>query len=242
MNVRIPVCMDLDMSSRFPGLYFGVYRSSINSLSAVKKYLKLLPSYPYVDLKAVMGYEAQIAGLGNNFKGQNIKNAVIRMMQNSSVREISARRIAAVKLVQEAVGALDFVNGGGTGSMEITRKEKEVTEIAVGSGFYTPTLFDNYGKFRHQASAGYAIEIVRRPAANVFTCLGGVYVASGPVGADKIPTPYLPAGCEYSPNEMAGEVQTPLVYKGKEDLQIGDPIFMRHSKAGELCEIGRAHV
>jgi D-serine deaminase-like pyridoxal phosphate-dependent protein len=35
---------------------------------------------------------------------------------------------------------------------------------------------------------------------------------------------------------MAGEVQTPIHYTGAEQLALGDPILMRHSKAGELCE------
>lgn len=236
LNVQIPICLDLDMSSHFTGLYFGVHRSSLTDLNSVEKYLKLLPSYPFATLKAVMGYEAQIAGLGNNFKGQMLKNAVIKLLQNRSIREISKRRAAVVDLVKKTVGELDFVNGGGTGSMETTRTEDCVTEIAVGSGFFTPTLFDNYGGFKHYPSAGYAIEIVRQPMPNTFTCLGGGYVASGAMGADKLPTPFLPEGAALFANEMAGEVQTPILYKGTENLKIGDPIFMRHSKAGELCE------
>jgi D-serine deaminase-like pyridoxal phosphate-dependent protein len=37
-------------------------------------------------------------------------------------------------------------------------------------------------------------------------------------------------------NEGAGEVQTPVKYSGTEKINIGDPLFFRHSKAGELCE------
>ncbi len=236
LEVKIPICMDLDMSSNFPGLYFGVYRSSLNSFFKVKKFLKSLSLYPYADLKGVMGYEAQIAGLGNNVYGQKIKNSIINMLQTTSVIEIVARRKLVVNLVKEYVDSLDFVNGGGTGSIEMTREESQITEIAVGSAFYNPTLFDHYSKFKHCPAAGYAIEIVRNPKPNVYTCLGGGYVASGPMGADKLPTLYLPKGCKLFPNEMAGEVQTPLYYKGKESLKIGDPVFLRHSKAGELCE------
>jgi len=236
-EVCIPVCMDLDMSSYFPGImYFGVYRSSINAMAKVKEYVRRLSDYPHLKLSGIMGYEAQIAGLGNNFKGQWLKNALIRLLQGRSVSEISARRTAVVDYVNKQVGELDFVNGGGTGSMEITRKEEGITEIAVGSGFYSPTLFDVYGKFRHKPAAGYAVEVVRQPADNVYTCLGGGYVASGVAGEDKIPTPYLPQGCSYHSNEMAGEVQTPLFYNGNEPIELGDPILFRHSKAGELCE------
>ncbi|MCH2021008.1 MAG: amino acid deaminase/aldolase [Saprospiraceae bacterium] len=236
LKVKIPICMDLDMSSNFPGLYFGVHRSSLNSFFKVKKFLKSLSLYPYVELKGVMGYEAQIAGVGNNVYGKKIKNSVINMLQKTSIIEIVARRKLVVNLVMEFVDSLDFVNGGGTGSIEMTRDESQITEIAVGSAFYNPTLFDNYNQFKHFPAAGYAIEIVRKPKPNVYTCLGGGYVASGSMGPDKLPMLYLPKGCKFFPNEMAGEVQTPIYYKGKESLNIGDPVFLRHSKAGELCE------
>lgn len=236
LKVHIPICMDLDMSSKFPGLHFGVHRSSINSIEKVATYLKYVAQFSYVDLRGVMGYEAQIAGVGTNMAGQRIKNNVLRLLQKRSLPEIVARRTEAIQLVEAATGKLDFVNGGGTGSVEVTREEPAITEIAVGSGFYTPTLFDNYNQFKHLPSAGYAIEIVRHPMPNTYTCLGGGYVASGPLGLDKLPTPYLPKGCSLYTNEMAGEVQTPILYQGTEKLKIGDPIFLRHSKAGELCE------
>jgi len=128
------------------------------------------------------------------------------------------------------------VNGGGTGSIDSTRAEPVVTEITVGSGFYAPALFDNYRDFRYQPAAGFAIEIVRHPHPSLYTCLGGGYIASGAVGSEKQPVPYLPYGARLDSLEGAGEVQTPIRYEGTVALQIGDPVFMRHSKAGELCE------
>jgi D-serine deaminase-like pyridoxal phosphate-dependent protein len=120
--------------------------------------------------------------------------------------------------------------------MASTREEAAVTEITVGSGFYSPGLFDNYVGFRYQPAAGYAIEIVRRPARALYTCLGGGYVASGALGLEKLPVPYLPQGAHLLPLEGAGEVQTPIRYEGSVPLSLGDPIFLRHAKAGELCE------
>lgn len=236
LGVKIPICMDLDVSSDFPGLHFGVYRSSLCTIESVEAYLKILPNYPFVNLRAIMGYEAQIAGVGTQAPNQAVKNRLIRILQSRSIKEIRSRRGQAIELVEAAVGPLDFVNGGGTGSIEVTSAEEGVTEVAAGSGFYTPTLFDNYEHFQHLPAAGYAIEIVRQPQPSIYTCLGGGYVASGPLGMDKLPKPYLPEGCELYTNEMAGEVQTPIRYKGNAALQIGDPIFFRHSKAGELCE------
>lgn len=235
-NVVLPVCLDIDMSSKFPGLHFGVHRSSINSLDKVKDFITTVKTCDNVALKALMGYEAQIAGLGDNVPGQRLKNKVVRRLKQRSLKEITQRREAIVQYIKQEGITLDLVNGGGTGSLETTILEEGVTEVTIGSGFYTSTLFDNYQKFRHLPAAVFAIEVVRQPTPDIYTCLGGGYVASGSANIDKIPAPYLPEGCKLTQNEMAGEVQTPIVYSGKDELSIGDPVFMRHSKAGELCE------
>jgi D-serine deaminase-like pyridoxal phosphate-dependent protein len=36
--------------------------------------------------------------------------------------------------------------------------------------------------------------------------------------------------------EGAGEVQTPVVGAGADRLRVGDRVWFRHAKAGELCE------
>jgi D-serine deaminase-like pyridoxal phosphate-dependent protein len=158
------------------------------------------------------------------------------MLKRRSIHEIVERRAALVELVKSYVLILRFVNGDGTGSIATTRNEQVVTEITVGSGFYAPALFDNYRDFQYQPAAGFAIEIVRHPRPHMYTCPGGGYIASGSVGPEKQPQPYLPRGAKLVPLEGEGEVQTPIQFKGSESLKIGDPVFMRHSKAGELCK------
>jgi D-serine deaminase-like pyridoxal phosphate-dependent protein len=228
--------MDVDMSSKFPGIHFGVLRSNItNEAQAAKLYEEILKC-PNLKLVGLMGYEAQIAGLGDNYPGQAIKNSVVKMLKRKSITLLSARRKAAVNTLNSMGADLSLVNGGGTGSLESTREEELVTEVTVGSGFYASGLFDNFETFNHLPSAGYAIEVVRQPVPGIYTCHGGGYTASGAVAADKLPKPYLPEGAKLTPNEGAGEVQTPIAYDGPETLQLGDPVLMRHSKAGELCE------
>ncbi len=131
---------------------------------------------------------------------------------------------------------LRFVNGGGTGSLEATAADPSVTETTAGSGLFAPGLFDFYAAFRHQPAAGFALAVTRVPAPGIVTCHGGGYAASGPAGADKLPRPFLPEGAALLPLEGAGEVQTPVAYAGPVTLGIGDPVFFRHAKAGELCE------
>ncbi len=235
-NVILPVCIDLDMSIDPPGIHFGVYRSPINSVEKALALHGVIKQAKHLRLNSLMGYEAQVAGLGDRIPGQKLKNIVIRMLKRRSIKLVAARRKAVVEVLVKDGAQLEIVNGGGVGSMEFTRDEAVVTEIAAGSGFFQSHLFDYYDNFRHEPAAGFAVEIVRQPQPGMWTCHGGGYIASGSIGQEKVPLPYLPVGAKLHPNEGAGEVQTPIVYDGPEDLQIGDPIFFRHSKAGELCE------
>ena len=45
-----------------------------------------------------------------------------------------------------------------------------------------------------------------------------------------------PAGLKFVPREGAGEVQTPVTGPAARDLAIGDRVWFRHTKAGELSE------
>jgi D-serine deaminase-like pyridoxal phosphate-dependent protein len=235
-DVVLPVCLDIDCSVDFPGLHFGVWRSGVTSPESALSVFQAIQNSPHLRLDGIMGYEAQIAGVGDNASGQFLKNAVIRFLKKRSLKPIAERRASIVNTLTQHGAELRFVNGGGTGSMESTCQESVVTEVTVGSGFYSSALFDNYRHFKHQPAAAFAIEIVRQPKAHIFTCHGGGYIASGATGNDKQPLPYLPQGATLTPLEGAGEVQTPIRYSGPETLALGDPIFLRHSKAGELCE------
>jgi len=234
-DVRIPVCMDLDMSSDLPGLHFGVWRSSVFGEQEAVALGKVIQQHPNVELVALMGYEAQIAGLGDNIPGQAAMNAIVKVLKKRSVKEIAQRRKAVVDALTKMGFNLRIVNGGGTGSMNTTCTEATVTEVTVGSGFFSPGLFDNYSHFKLMPAAGYAIEVVRQPKPDIYTCLGGGYIASGEVGKLKEPKVFLPEGAKLIPQEGVGEVQTPVKYEGNE-LSLGSPVLLRHSKAGELCE------
>lgn len=236
-GARLPLCVDIDLSIDVPGLHFGVWRSPLRTTQAALRIIERIARSKHVVLDGVMGYEAQVAGVGDQLPGQTLKSAVVRLLKRRSIREAAARRAELVDAIARfGLPPLRFVNGGGTGSLHTTGLEPAVTEVTAGSGFYAPGLFDHYRDFRFQPAAGYAIEIVRQPRHDLFTCAGGGYIASGAAGSDKLPRPYLPAGARLLSLEGAGEVQTPIRYAGPEPLGIGDPILMRHSKAGELCE------
>jgi D-serine deaminase-like pyridoxal phosphate-dependent protein len=235
-GVSLPVCIEIDMSLNIPGLHFGVWRSPLRTPEQARPLIERILASPSVRLDGLMGYEAQIAGVVDNAPGQKLKNTLVRMLKRRSRRDVAERRAAFGALVKTYGATLRFVNGGGTGSIATTAQEDGVTEITVGSGFYAPMLFDYYQDFHYQPAAGFAIEIVRHPQSTIYTCSGGGYIASGAIGREKLPYPYLPSGAALDPLEGAGEVQTPIKYNGPVDLQLGDPVFLRHSKAGELCE------
>ena len=233
-GTQLLICLDLDVSFNFLGLHFGTLRSPMNSVERAMEIYQALEKAPHLALRALMGYEGQIAGSIDRIPGQGAKAMVVRWLKRRYIPRIAKRREEVVKALEAAGAKLEIVNGGGTGSLESTGAEKVVTELTAGSGFYSPHLFDRYDHFKHAPAAGYAIEVVRKPKSGVYTAFGGGYVASGALGKEKLPIPHLPKGLKLDPNEWAGEVQTPLHYKG--ELELGDPVFMRHSKAGELCE------
>jgi D-serine deaminase-like pyridoxal phosphate-dependent protein len=237
LKTPMPVCLDIDLSDNYPGLRFGVWRSSLTSVDALASLLAKLPQFPYVRIEGMMGYEAQIAGVGDQLVGYQLKSQVIHWLKKRSIPRLQKRRQEAVDLIHAQGIKLRFVNGGGTGSLESTCQEDTVTEVTVGSGFYNSHLFDYYRNFQLQPALFYAIPIVREAVAGVYTCHGGGFIASGGVEASKAPQVYLPDGGILDPLEGAGEVQTPIRFKDKQvKLAIGDPVFLRHAKAGELCE------
>ena len=235
-SVIVKLCLDVDLSTKFGPLHFGVLRSPIRNDKTVIPVAKALRDSKNVQLRGIMGYEAQIAGVADRSPAKSfLINFLIRFLKKRSLKTIKKRRAKICTALKELGFNLEFVNGGGTGSVETTGKEEIVTEITVGSGFYAPRLFDYYDTFRHKPALFYALEVTRIPQKNIYTCHGGGYVASGSLGIDKIPQPYLPLKSSLMVNEMAGEVQTPILNK-EVTLKIGDPVFMRHAKAGELCE------
>ncbi len=239
----IEVCIDVDAGLwLFDGrIRIGAKRSPIHGAEQAAVLAREILVRDRLRLVGIMSYESQIAGLGDSPPGRRVRAATIRALQRRSARELAGRRAEVVAAVQEVLhvaGAepLRFVNGGGTGSIELTAAEPAVTEVAAGSGLYGPTLFDAYRAFRPEPAALFALPVVRKPSPGVATVLGGGYLASGPADAARLPVPFLPRGLSLDKQEGAGEVQTPLIGSAARELRAGDRVWFRHAKAGELCE------
>ncbi|ACU34005.1 amino acid deaminase/aldolase [Actinosynnema mirum] len=233
---EIRVCLELDVSWRpLPGLHVGPRRSPVHTEGDAVRLARAVVARKGFRLVGVMAYEGQVAGIGDAPAGRRAWGLAVRWMQGRSVPELTERRAAAVAAVRR-VADLEFVNGGGTGSLETTGADRSVTELAAGSGLVGPTLFDAYRAFSPRPAALFALPVVRRPKKNVATLFAGGYVASGTGTPDRLPSPHLPSGLELIGLEGAGEVQTPVVGKAADRLELGDRVWLRHAKAGELAE------
>jgi D-serine deaminase-like pyridoxal phosphate-dependent protein len=239
--IRVWIDIDAAYHALRGRIRVGAQRSPIVTPAQAAGLAREIVKRPAFALVGIMAYESQIAGVGDDPPGRPAMARAIRVLQARSRVELARRRagiVAAVRAVLATAGrpGLEHVNGGGTGSVETTAAERAVTEVAAGSGLYQPHLFDYYTNFRGRPAALFALAAVRRPAPRVVTALGGGYLASGPGDRLRLPRPYLPAGLSLSRSEGAGEVQTPLLGKAADLLRIGDRIWFRHTKAGELCE------
>ena len=220
------VALDCDASLRVGRVHLGVRRSPTRdaeqALAVVRAALGV-----GLDVRGVMFYDAQVAGLPD-------AGPHIRTMKRRSVRELEQRRRAVVTAVRGEAD-LRFVNAGGTGSLHRFGDDRVVTELAAGSGLYAPTLFDGYDDFDLRPAMAFALPVVRRPARGYVTAFGGGYVSSGEPGWSRVPSP-VRRGLSLVRTEATGEVQTPLHGEDADGLRIGDRVWMRGAKAGELLE------
>ena len=226
----VRVCLDVDASLRLGRVHLGVRRSPVHTPQDAARLAERVRAHRELRLVGVMFYEAQVAGLPDS-------SPAVRLVKQRSLRDLAERRSAVVAAVEHACGhPVELVNGGGTGSLEATAADPAVTELTAGSGLYCPTLFDGYRAFAARPAAWFALPVVRRPADDVATCFSGGYIASGPVGHAREPRPVAPSGLQLLRTEGAGEVQTPVRGEAAGRLAVGDRVWFRHAKAGELCE------
>ncbi|MFI6221455.1 amino acid deaminase/aldolase [Nocardia salmonicida] len=220
------VCLDVDAALRIGPLHLGARRSPVRSPEQAAELAAeaLRRGFAVV---GVMTYESQIAGLPDS-------NPAVRVVKRLSAIEIGRRRTRVLDAVRAVTGPLEIVNSGGTGSIEVSITDPDVTEVTAGSGLYVPTLFDHYRSFTPRPALFFATPVLRKPAPSIATVFAGGYIASGPAGPSRVPAPVWPAGLKLLGSEGAGEVQTPLA--GGAELEIGDRVWFRHAKAGELCE------
>jgi len=229
--------IDVDASLRFFGgkVHLGVRRSPIRTSSQVLNLIKLSNNYSSLSFGGIMVYEAQVAGLGDQNPFKKLLNPIFKLVRSLSIKTVKRLRKEISKNIIKEGHSIKLFNGGGTGSLSFASHEPCLTELTAGSGFFCSHLFDYYSNLNLKPSAFFALRVTRSSDENFVTCQSGGFIASGEPGWDKVPVPYEPKGLSLLSAEGCGEVQTPMVVKNNK-LSIGDPVFFRHSKAGELSE------
>ena len=108
----VQVAIDVDASLRIGPVHLGVRRSPIHTPADGKDLAQQIARRDSVRLVGPMLYDAQIAGLRDS-------SSAVRAVKQASEAELVRRRAAVLAVVQP-YAELEFVNGGGTGSLHLT--------------------------------------------------------------------------------------------------------------------------
>lgn len=256
-TLDVVFCTDMSWEPVGPRAHVGVLRSPLRTPEQVVALARTVSGLGHARARGVIAYEAQVAGLGDRNPFSPALGPIVRLVRRRSMADVAKRRVALVAALVREGADVSIVNGGGTGSLDLSTSETGVNEVAAGSGLFKPHLYDYYSDpwmQRLRPALFVALEAVRRPTSRHVTCAGGGYVASGSAGADKHPLPWSPAGAVLTGPEMTGEVQTPVVLPPGVHVALGAPVVFRPAKAGEPLErfaevvlvqkgrvVGRAH-
>ena len=237
-GVRLPLVVDVDVSYRPLGasVHVGVRRSPLREPGEVADLAERIAADPNLVFAGLQAYEAHLAGIPDHERGGGVGSSAKRAMKALARTPVRAQREAIVKELTRRGLEVRLFNGGGTGSAGWSAADPSLTEVAAGSGFLDSHLFDGFDGLSLEPAAFFGLQVTRRPAPGLCTCQSGGFVASGAAGPDRLPLPYLPAGLALLGLEGAGEVQTPLAIPEGVRVELGDPVFFRHAKAGELAE------
>ncbi len=231
----VRLAIDVDAGLRLGPAHVGPKRSPLHDAADVVELAQEIDRRDGLRLVGVMTYEGQVAGVPDEVPRHRFRSAAVRSLKSASVPQLENRRAEIASALHE-VAALEFWNAGGSGSIETSAADPAVTEVTAGSGLLVPGLFDHYRSFDPLPAAYFGLRVVRRPSATVATVAGGGLIASGPTGTDRSPVPWAPPGLRLTGLEGAGEVQTPLTGPGASALLVGELVWFRHAKSGEVAE------
>ena len=231
----VRLAVDVDAGLHLGPAHLGPKRSPLGDAADVVELAREIERRDGLRLVGVMTYEGQVAGVPDEVPRHRFRSAAVRSVKKASVAQLADRRAEIASALHE-VAALEFWNAGGSGSLETSAADPAVTELTAGSGLLVPGLFDHYRSFRPLPAGYFGVPVVRRPSGHVATVAGGGLVASGPAGQDRLPVPWAPPGLHLTSLEGAGEVQTPLGGPGASALLVGELVWFRHAKSGEVAE------
>jgi D-serine deaminase-like pyridoxal phosphate-dependent protein len=235
LDVPVRIALDVDAGLRLGGQHIGPKRSPLFDTADIVALARKVVERDGFSLVGVMTYEGQVAGVQDDVPDQRTKSLLVRRLKQASMAQLEVRRREVADALAR-ITDLEFWNGGGSGSVEATAADGAVTEVAAGSGLLVPGIFDHYASFEPRPAAFFGLRVSRKPSPTMATVHGGGLIASGATGEDRSPVPWAPPGLHLTGLEGAGEVQTPLTGHPAALLHIGDLVWFRHAKSGELFE------
>jgi D-serine deaminase-like pyridoxal phosphate-dependent protein len=236
--IKFRVCIDVDVSYRHLNglIHFGVHRSPIYSLNDFVEVLQTVEKSKHLTFVGVIAYEAHIARVPDAAPMRPLSNLFVRLFKRFATPEVRRKRQMIFELLKSKGKTFEICNGGGSGSLSETSTEPWLTEVTVGSSFLQSQLFDYYMNKKNEAAICFALRVTRIPETDNCVCQSGGFIASGEVSEDKQPNVFLPKGLKVYPHEGFGEVQTPFRIESPLRICMGDPIFCRPAKSGEIAE------
>lgn len=234
-GTTIRVLVDVDTSYRpVARVVIGVQRSPLRAPDAIARFAASIARHQGLRFGGVLAYEAHVAGLPDNVDASPFRGRATIALKARAHTAVVAQRAAIVRALASHDLRAEIFNGGGSGSVESSSDDASLTEVAAGSGFLDSHLFDGYRGLTLLPAVFFALQVTRRPRDGVVTCQSGGFVASGAAGRNRAPIVAWPPDGRLTSLEGAGEVQTPVVTSRR--LALGDVVFLRHAKAGELAE------
>ena len=126
-----------------------------------------------VRCRSAMGYEAQVAGLGDENPFKKKMAPIARMVRKTSRQRIARLRQEFSEAMRTEGMPLELFNGGGSGSINYTATEPWLTELTIGSGLLCSHLFSYFSNIRPEPACFFALPVVRASDAGYVTCQGG---------------------------------------------------------------------
>lgn len=228
----VNLIFELDVSARLLGgrLWIGARRSPLGKaeqlLSTIQNCLK---KFKGIHFSGVMAYEGQVSSTTDSKISE-------RLMRHIEKTRVAKRRKELFELFEKNNFKIELFNGAGTGCLHWAKQEADVlTEMAAGSAFYFPHLFEGASELDLKPSLYYALARCRSlELDNWATYQGGGFIASGAVGPSKAPKIIWPKNIKMHDLEGFGEVQTPVQFPVGQTPP--DYVVLRAAKAGEIAE------
>ncbi len=233
----VPIVVEVDAGLVWGPWHIGAKRSPLRSEADVRAFVGSLSFYDRLRWDGFLSYESQDAGLPDASPFHRWRNPIAHFLKQRSRTRLRTFR-QALGAIAGAKSNTFLHNGGGSGNFRAALTDPGLTEITVGSGLTQPHLFDGYRERSFEAAVFYALPVSRIPAPGLVTVHRGGWVASGAPCVDRLPQPVYPTGAHFLSDEGAGEIQTPLRFDAPApSIQVGDWVFFRPAKSGEIFEI-----